>query len=85
MNKKLWIITVLMVINIAGISCKPEVEVTVEKTKKLASGPQTEQVNKNEYSKIYYVADDLGSDETGEGSMEKPWASIHSQGIKDEK
>jgi hypothetical protein len=66
-----------MVINIAGISCKPEVEVTVEKTKKLASGPQTEQVNKNEYSKIYYVADDLGSDETGEGSMEKPWSSIN--------
>jgi hypothetical protein len=72
-----WIVIVIVLIGLSGYSCEPKVEVTVEKEGLKASGPQTEPLNKEIYSKIYYVADNVGSDENGDGSIQKPWASIN--------
>ncbi len=39
-------------------------------------GPQTAPVKLDEYARVRYVAQDRGSDAHGEGSKEKPWASL---------
>lgn len=39
-------------------------------------GPKTEPVDLEAYAITYYVSASTGSDETGEGSREAPWASI---------
>jgi hypothetical protein len=66
-----------MIIGVIGFACEPKIEVTVERETTKISGPQTEQINKKNYSEMYYVADNAGSDEDGNGSKEKPWASVN--------
>lgn len=45
-------------------------------TAQFTVGPQTEPVDLESYAVAYYVSASTGSDETGEGSREAPWASI---------
>ena len=40
-------------------------------------GPITTMIELTKYQNIYYVTDDQGSDATGDGSKEKPWATIN--------
>ena len=40
-------------------------------------GPRTLVVDKNNYQMIYYVSDEKGSNQTGNGSLQKPWESIN--------
>ena len=40
-------------------------------------GPRTENIKLESYSKIVYVSQSSGSDKTGSGSKEAPWATIH--------
>ncbi|MBX3728487.1 MAG: S8 family serine peptidase [Candidatus Sumerlaeia bacterium] len=39
-------------------------------------GPRTEPVPVNEYDHVFHVSIEAGSDATGDGSMESPWASL---------
>jgi len=39
-------------------------------------GPSTEKVDKNNYAEIFYVSQNTGSDEKGDGSRETPWKTI---------
>ena len=75
--KKYRLILFMLLIGLIDFSCEPKVEVAVETEPVKIQGPQTEEINESDYTKIYYVADNDGSDEEGDGSMEKPWASIN--------
>jgi hypothetical protein len=72
-----WSLPLAILLGVIGFACEPEVEVTVEKETKTTTGPQTEQITIKDYSEAYYVADNAGSDEDGNGSKEKPWASVN--------
>ncbi len=75
--KKYSLILMMLVIGILEYSCEPKGEVTIEREPVKITGPKTEEIDEAGYAKIYYVADNVGSDETGDGSKEKPWASIN--------
>jgi hypothetical protein len=42
----------------------------------LAIGPKTENVQLDNYQKLFYVSSVIGSDENGDGSAQKPWQTI---------
>ena len=42
----------------------------------LAIGPKTENVQLANYQKLFYVSSAIGSDETGDGTAQKPWQTI---------
>jgi len=76
-NKYQWIVSIIILLGLIGFSCENKIEVSVVEGKLSVGGPQTEQINEDIYAKIYYVADNVGSDESGDGSIQKPWASIN--------
>jgi len=72
-----WLIFIIITCGLISFSCEHKIEISDDQKTSLASGPNNQAVNKDAYSKIYYVADDLGSDKSGDGSQQKPWASIN--------
>jgi hypothetical protein len=59
-----------MVLFLFSCAVGPQGEAAVE------TGPKTVAVDAGIYQIILYVADDAGSDTNGDGSREKPWASV---------
>jgi hypothetical protein len=76
-KKYQWILSIILFLGLMGFACDQKIDISVVKENPTASGPQTEPINKEDYVEIYYVADNLGSDESGDGSIQKPWASIN--------
>jgi len=72
-----WIIFIVLACGLIGFSCEDKSIESEREMDSVVSGPQTEEINKEVYSKIYYVADNLGSDENGDGTEQKPWKSIN--------
>ena len=77
MKKFRGIVSVIILLGLIGFSCEKKIEESVSQESVKASGPQTEQINEEDYAIIYYVADNAGSDDNGDGSKEKPWASVN--------
>jgi len=77
MIKYSWFIIIIMTFGLISFSCEHKIEISDDQNTSPDSGPINEVVNKDDYTKIVYVADDLGSDESGDGSQQKPWTSIN--------
>ncbi len=74
-------IFILFTASLLILSCSEKGAKISEKARRVTAdsvvGPRTIEVDINTYQMIYYVSDDRGSDQTGNGSLQKPWETVN--------